>query len=530
VTAIDPHGASAIASPPPRAPESRDPATGELWRRFEPTDAAGVHAAVARAREAQREWAARPVHERARVLERFRRALYARREEVATTIHRETGKPLVEALAAEVAIVLDFARFYARVAPRELADRRLRITAPAFWRKRVTLVHEPLGVVGVISPWNYPFMLAAGHVLPALVAGNAAVLKPSQQTTGSGLALVELLHEAGVPTAVVQLVPGTGGTGAALTSSTCDKIFFTGSEAVGRTVARGCAERLVPCVLELGGSDPAIVLEDADVAVAAAGITWGRFFNAGQSCVAPKRVFVVDAVYDRFLQALATELRHLRTGPTGSGAEVGPLISASQRELLLAQLEDALTRGARVAAQGPLPSERAERFVPPTLLVDVTPEMRVLHEETFGPLLPVVRVRDADEAVARANDSTFGLSASVWGRDLARATAVARRVQSGTVLVNDVLAIAGMADVPYGGVKASGTGRSHGVEGLHECVRTRAIVVDRLPGLRQPWWFGYSDALRRGIDAYISLVHGDGAGQRLGHAGALRHLLARMRG
>jgi succinate-semialdehyde dehydrogenase/glutarate-semialdehyde dehydrogenase len=507
---------------------SRDPATGEVWRRHAAASGSDVDAAVARARSAGARWAATGVRARAAVLERFRQLLVRRRAEVASVIRRENGRPALEALGTEVLVTLDYARFYAGVAPRELAGGWRTPASVAFWRKRVRIEHEPYGVVGVIAPWNYPFMLPAGVLLPALVAGNAVVLKPSELTTATGLLLGELLHEAGVPTDVLQVVPGAGETGAALARAAIDKMSFTGSVATGRKVAVACAERLVPCSLELGGSDPAIVLEDADPELAARGIAWARFSNAGQTCVAPKRVFVAAGVHDRFLAALVRQVERLRVGGADTGVDVGPLVHPSQVAALRAQLDDALAGGARIVAQAAGVPE-GDGYFPPTVLVDVQQTMRVMREETFGPLLPVMRVRDADEAVARANDSPFGLSASVWSRDRARASAVASRLEAGTVAINDAIIVAGMAEVPHGGVKASGIGRAHGVAGLREFTRTRAVVDEVLPGVAQPWWFGYDARLGEELDAAIVALHGRGT-ERVGAMRKAAGLLRRLRG
>lgn len=511
------------------AVESRDPATGEVWRRYPAATAEDVARAVGVARGAQRAWAARPPADRARALLRFRRALYARREEVAEALTRETGKPLAESLGSEILIALDYAQFYAAESRRLFDAPWLSPSAASMWRKRIRVSHVPLGVVAVVSPWNYPFMLAAGVVLPALAAGNAVLLKPSELTPTSGALLGDLLGEAGVPDGVMTVLQGAGATGAALAAAAVDKVFFTGSVATGRKVALSCAERLIPCSLELGGSDPAVVLEDADVRHAARGIAWGRFTNAGQTCVAPKRVFAVGAAYEPLLAALVEEVRALRAGPTTSGdAQIGPLIHPAQRALLEGQLADALDRGARVAARGSAPSGGGSWF-PPTLLTDVTPEMRVMREETFGPLLPVVRVRDADEAVTRANESEFGLSASVWSRNADRARALAERIEAGTVAINDVAIVAGMADVPHGGMKSSGSGRSHGSAGLLECVRTQTLVADRFGGWAQPWWFraGGERDLHAGLDAVLRMLHGGGVRERLG---GMRGAVKLMRG
>lgn len=509
-----------------RPVESRDPATGVVWRSFDAAAEDEVRDAVQLARDSQSDWAALSRRKRAAILRKFRRLLYERRHEVAELIGRENGKPASEALAAEVLVTLDFAATYARLAPRLLRPRRRRAATMTMMLKRVIVEYEPHGVIGVISPWNYPFMLAAGVVLPALVAGNAVVLKPSEFTPSSGELLVDLLHRAGVPQGVLAFLPGDGVTGAALVNAGVDKISFTGSVATGRKVAMECARQLIPCSLELGGSDPALVLDDADVRRAVRGILWGRFSNAGQTCVAPKRVFVADAVYDEFSRILADEVRQLKVGDgTHAGTEVGPMIRPSQAALVREQIHDAVDRGATILARARAPL--GEGWVAPILLTDVDPQSRVLTEETFGPVLPLVRVHDDDEAVRLANDSDFGLSASVWSASRRRAVRVARRLHAGTVAINDSTVVAGMANVPHGGVKASGLGRAHGVEGLMECVRTRTIVRDRMKFRRQPWWFRYTERNAKRFDAIVRAAHGSRIRRITSGFGVLRALLTR---
>ena len=369
---------------------------------------------------------------------------------------------------------------------------------------------EPYGVIGLITPWNYPFLLASGLTLPALAAGNGVVLKPSEQTPSCGALLRDLLVEAGAPADLVQVVQGAGETGAALIRSGADKIFFIGSEATGRKVASEAAKAMTPFVLELGGSDPAIVLEDAHLQTAAEGIAWGRFTNAGQTCVAPKRVFVVAEVYDEFLALLRAAVDRLATGRDG---DVGPVISPAQKKLLDAQLDDALAKGATVSTDVHRTGD--EFHFPPTLLVDVLPGMRVLEEETFGPILPVMKVRDATEAVERANATSFGLSASIWSRDIERATKLAKTVEAGTVTINDSVIVALLADMAYGGVKSSGTGRTHGEAGLMECVRSRSIVIDRFPRFRETYWHYYGSDVQSGFGAFMVFTHGRGLLRRL---------------
>jgi succinate-semialdehyde dehydrogenase/glutarate-semialdehyde dehydrogenase len=506
---------AALAPAAVRKAESRDPATGVVWRSYPTADAAAVRAAMDAARAAQVVWGAESLRHRAQAVERFRRRLFERRAEVADVVMRENGKPAVEALTTEIMVTLDLARFFARRAPHVLADRHFTPFNIAMWRKRVTVRHEPLGVVGVISPWNYPFMLAAGMLLPAVAAGNGVLFKPSEFSPTTGVLLGEILSASGIPPGLVQVLTGDGSTGAAVIEAGVDKLFFVGSGATGRKVAQACGARLIPCVLELGGSDPSIVLADADLDSAASGIIWGRFSNAGQTCTAPKRILVESAVYDAFVEKLGARVRALRVGPGASlDADVGPMIRPSQAAALKRQLDDALARGATIAAQGG--TAAGGDFMAPTMLVNVSPEMQVLKDETFGPLLPVVRVRDADEAVRIANASCYGLSASVWGRDLAHAQRVARRLEAGTVVVNDSIVAAGIAEVPHGGVKESGFGSSHGIEGLLECTRTKTVIVDRIVGWRQPWWFGYSAEYAGDLDAFLRFWHGRKLGDRLG--------------
>lgn len=490
-----------------RPVESVDPATGQILKRYETTTQGVVVEAAGRARVAQRMWADEPIGARVRVLVRFHESLFRRRREVAEALTRENGKPVAEAISSEIATALDFANYYAREAPRFLRSPWFNAAQLAMKRKRIRITHDPLGVVGVISPWNYPFMLSAAVAIPALVTGNAVLLKPSEFTPESGELLASLFHEAGIPRDLFVVLQGDGSTGAALCDAPVDKIFFTGSVSTGRRVAMKCAERLVPCALELGGSDAALVLADADVKHAASGIAWGRFANAGQTCVAPKRIYVEAPAYDAFMAELGKAVRALRVGAGGvQETDVGPMIRAEAVAALESQRDDAVSRGATVVATAAL-EPGSGSFFAPTVLANVPGDARVLHEETFGPLLPVVRVKDAEEAIELANASEFGLSASIWSKDTARAARVAQRIEAGSVVINDSVIAAGMVDVPHGGVKQSGIGRTHAKAGLEECVRTKTIIIDRFASWRQAWWFGYSPDYGEGIDAYVRVAH-----------------------
>ncbi len=510
----------AVTPPPPRPPELA--AAHSV--------SAVVNAAVARARDAQPLWAERPSSERAAVIRRFHDVLYRRRHEVAGIVTRENGKTLTDALVADVLVTLDFANWTAAHAPRFLASRWRRVAGLLFLRKRVRIERKPIGVIGIIAPWNYPFFLPTTCVLPALACGNAVVLKPSEFTPESAGVLESLFREAGLPDGVLQVIQGDGAMGAALVRGGVDKVVFTGSAATGRRIAIACAEQLIPCALELGGSDAAIVLADADLRHAADGITWARFANAGQTCVSPKRVYVEAAAFDGFVAAAARAVAELHVGRgEDAESEVGPMIHAAAVAVLNAQRDDALERGARVVATAPHPAAGTRGpFFPPTILTDVDESMRVLREETFGPLMPIVRVKDAEEAIARANASEFGLSASVWTRDRARGLAVARRLEAGTVMLNDATAVVGMPSVPYGGVKTSGLGRMHGEAGLEEFVQSTPIVDDRIATLHQPWWFRYGAAHYRGIEDYGRFAHAPSLVERLrGLPGVIRLLLTK---
>jgi acyl-CoA reductase-like NAD-dependent aldehyde dehydrogenase len=398
----------------------------------------------------------------------------------------------VEALA-EVAVVAGLGRHYLKRAPRVLGRRR----APTGWMvwKRAWTEREPWGVMGVISPWNYPFVLTAEPTLTALFGGNGVVLKPSEYTPFTGAILEELVEGAGLPPDLVRVVQGRGETGRALIHSGIDKLHFTGGPETGRRILFEAAPLLLPVSLELGGKDPAIVLEDADQERAARGIVFGGFFNAGQTCLSTERVYVVDAIHDEFLRKLVRQVQALRVG-SGGEVDLGPMTTSEQLAVVEEHLQDALARGARVACGG----ERLDpgsNLLHPTVLTDVPDDALVLTDETFGPVLPVVRVRDEDEAVLRANELPMGLFASVWTGDRKRGEAVARRLRAGGASVNDTLSHWGVPSLPMGGVGESGYSRVRGDEGLREFTRARAFLVD-LTGLgREPWWFPYTPLSRR---------------------------------
>jgi succinate-semialdehyde dehydrogenase/glutarate-semialdehyde dehydrogenase len=500
---------------------SVNPATGELLREFDCADKVEVEAAVTTARRAQPAWAGLGVGQRVAVLREFQRLLHEKKAEVARLITREVGKPYVEALTTEVAVVLDAARFLIGEAHGFLREQPLPHGNIAMKAKRGRIVREPHGVIGIISPWNYPFSIPATEALSALVTGNAVVLKPSELTSLVALELASLLHAAGIPRPVLQVVTGDGATGAALIDSGLDKLVFTGSAATGKRIAQAAGQRMLPMLLELGGKDSMLVLDDANLDVASSAAVWGAFMNAGQTCLSVERCYVHHSLYPGFLEACVAKTRQLRVGDgMDPRTEVGPMIHERQLRIVEAHVEDARARGARVLLGGTRLPEIGPNFYAPTVLADVTHEMQVMREETFGPVLSVAPFEDELEGVRLTNESEFGLAASVWTRDSRRGERLARRIHAGTVMVNDMISCFGISEAPHGGVKASGIGRAHGRFGLEEMVRVKYLNVDMLPGMKKVWWYGYSEAFTRQVEAVIDAQFGRRLGERV--RGALR--------
>jgi acyl-CoA reductase-like NAD-dependent aldehyde dehydrogenase len=493
-----------------------NPATGEPVAQVPTVSAREVGELVARGRRAQPAWAALGFEGRARVLLETRRWLARHAERTIRTIMSETGKTWEDAQFAELFFAGEALRFWARRSARYLADERLRSFSPVGLGKRLVVRYEPAGVIGVISPWNYPLALPLADVLPALMAGNAVVVKPSELTPLSMLLAAEALAESGLPAGVLQVAPGGPETGAALVDR-ADMVAFTGSPATGRKVAERAARTLTPVSLELGGKDPLIVLSDADLDRAVNAAVYYSMFNSGQTCIAIERAYVEDGVYDEFVSRVVEKVGQLRQGDPSGGpgtVEVGAMTAGHQLETVRRHVEDALAGGARALTGG----AHDGSFFEPTVLVDVTADMACMREETFGPTLAIARVRDADEAVALANQSDYGLGASVFTRDPRRGEAVARRLAAGNVAVNDPLAYFAVLDLPMGGWKDSGLGQRHGAPGIRRYCRTQAILVSRFGLRRDPHMFPYRRTVTAGMLRLFRLLLAAGRGGARGHA------------
>jgi acyl-CoA reductase-like NAD-dependent aldehyde dehydrogenase len=472
---------------------SIDPSTGQEIGRVPLLDATDVNAAVKRARQAQVAWTKLSFRARARFILKAREIVLAHVDEIAALIARETGKPPAEAIAMEVTPTLDLMQFFARNAEGMLKRQKIDIGQFGLMGRSSCLIYKPLGVVGIISPWNFPWATPLDEVVMALMAGNAVVVKPSELTPFTALKIGDVFKQAKLPEGLVEIVTGDGSTGAALVAAGVDKVMFTGSIATGKRVAEAAAKHLTPVVLELGGKDPMIVLEDANLTNAARAAVWGGFANAGQACASIERCYVHESIAKQFTDLAVEETRKLKIGvPTDDEVDLGSMTNERQLRIVEDHIEDAIAQGARIETGGQRVENTGGWFHEPTVITNVNHSMAVMREETFGPVLPIMTFKTDDEAVRLANDSVYGLTAAVFTSDIARGRRLAERIDAGTVMINEVVYTHAIAQTPWGGVKQSGYGRTHGRLGLLELVTQQHIHTNRVPWLPDVWWFRYS--------------------------------------
>jgi acyl-CoA reductase-like NAD-dependent aldehyde dehydrogenase len=490
--------------------EVENPATGQVIRTLPVTSPEEVRVLADRARTAQPAWEALGFEGRGRVLRRMQKWVVDNSERVIQSLIDETGKTYEDAAVVELAYGAGALGFWAKRAPGYLADEKIRTSNPFVLGRKLVVRYRPVGVVGVIGPWNYPLTNSFGDAIPALAAGNGVVLKPSEVTPLTSLLLADGLRECGMPENVLQIAIGGAETGTALIDAV-DFVMFTGSTATGKKVMARAAETLTPVSLELGGKDPMIVLADADIERAANAATYYSMQNGGQTCVSIERVYVEAPIYDRFVDAVTERVRALRQGPPDGPAsvEVGAMTFPPQLDVVSRHVEQARAAGARITTGGHV-REGAGRFYEPTVLADVDHTMDAMRDETFGPTVPIMKVADAEEAIRLANDSPYGLGASVWTKDRSRGEQIARRIESGYACVNDANVNYFAYELPMGGWKDSGLGVRHGAAGIRKYTRQQAILVTRVAMKREVHFFPYKPATTKLLGRLTKLLYGRG--------------------
>ena len=513
--------------------ECLNPGTGEVIGYSDVHSPEEVAEMIARARNAQPGWAALPLKEKVAHLKKVKVFMVDTMDTLAETVARDNGKTRTDALATEILPAIAALTYYCKKAKTFLKDRRLMPGSLLFINKISKITHVPYGVVGVISPWNYPFSIPFSEVVMALLAGNCVVLKAATETQMAGLALKRCIEAAGLPDGVFSYVNMRGSEASkTLLENRVDKLFFTGSVGVGKQISELAAKTLTPVCLELGGNDAMLVCEDADLYRAASGAVWAGFQNAGQSCGGVERIYVHENVYSAFLSILKEKTESLRVGyDRDYTMDIGCMTTLRQVTTVKHHVDDALARGARIYAQAKLPVHSENPyFVAPMVLTDVDHTMRVMKEETFGPVVGVMKVKTMDEAVELANDSDLGLTCSVWSKNRKQAEALARRIQVGVAMVNDHLMSHGLAETPWGGPKETGGGRTHGDIGFAEMTYPKVVVHDFYtpPARRNIWWHPFSLKTYKGIKGACHLFFGNSLGQRMGGAYHLMKIFPSM--
>lgn len=490
--------------------ESINPATKEVLGEFPIMAKGTVDDAIERAWKAYESWQLLEYGKRIRLILKLRRLISKQANEISELISKEVGKPISESYAAELSGPLDTCVWLSDYGERLLTDQMIQLTNPLLATKQSVIAFEPLGVIGIIAPWNYPFSIPMMTTLMALAVGNTVVIKPSEKSSLVGIKIGDLFKEAGFPDGVVSVVTGDRTTGKHLSEGRLSKLIFTGSVEGGKHVMDQASGALTPVTLELGGKDAAIVLPCAPVSWTAKALVWGAFTNCGQACASIERVYILKGKNtDKLIQAIVDETKKLKVGPyTDSASDMGPLIDAQQLERVVGHVEDAKEQGAKILTGGKTVDQLPGFFYEPTVLTDVNHSMKIMKEETFGPVLPLMVIDKEDTAVELANDSEFGLCATIWGKNLKRAENIARDLEVGTVIINDCLFTHASPQLPWGGLKKSGFGRSHGKFGLMDLVNIKHINIDAAGGGARLWWYPYGVNSLKRLKGGVQIFHG----------------------
>jgi len=486
--------------------ECINPATGELITTLPEASSSEIQTKIGTIRQNLESWQSLSLRERARYLSRVQKHLVTKMDDVIDIIRKETGKTYFDGLI-EILATSEILRFVRKKGPSILSPEKRSIGL--LKTKRGSVQYSPYGVVGVISPWNYPLILTAGPVIEALMAGNGVILKPSEYTPLTALKIKEIFDEADFPKDLIQVVIGEAEVGRQIVnSSKIGLICFIGSVEIGRKIAVACAEQLKPVILELGGKDPVIVLEDANMERAARAVVWGSLHNTGQTCISVERVYVEASVYDQFIEQVTELAMRVRWGQGEKNNDIGCMTTKPQTKKVLSQLSEAQREGAKILVGEEDYTSSTGPYISPTVIVDVNQYMEIMSKETFGPIIALSKVNDAEEALEKANSLNFGLNASIFTNSRSKARKIASRIQSGNVCINDVLANYLCAELPFGGVGASGMGRLHGAEGIRSFTQVKAVCEDRIGLKKEPWWFPVPDIVKKGFRSLIKLRYG----------------------
>jgi succinate-semialdehyde dehydrogenase/glutarate-semialdehyde dehydrogenase len=483
--------------PTEEAIRSFSPATGEALGSIHVTSPEKAKAAIRRARLASGKWAETSFEERAQYLKRANDYINENFDRIAETISSENGKPRVEAVVTDLLPAIYHNRYFAKNAEKLLAPHAISMPLWNMFGKSSYVRHAPYGVVGIISPWNYPFAIPMTQIAMALMAGNTVILKPSSTTAMVGEEIRAVWESTGLPNDVFNVVQGPGRLGETFIEQPVDRLIFTGSVAIGRHLAKLAADKLIPITLELGGKDPAIVLADADLEASASGVLWGAMANAGQTCAGIERVYVQQPLYADFVRLITEKAKNLRVGADRDfDVDMGAISTETQLDIIDRQVKEAVAAGAHVETGGEILEDCCGNFYAPTVLTNVDHSMSIMRDENFGPVLPIMPFDNIDEAVRFANDSPFALSASVWTSDRKKAQTIADQLVAGTITINDSLYSYALAETPWGGFKDSGIGKTHGPDGLREMTRAIHVSYDRVPRMKKPWWYPYNLRLK----------------------------------